>query len=393
MSASIPPRASTPPAGDSPGAGRISSFRDSLLSVLPPLPVSRVRALGPVAALLILVVFGVSTAVLVVVTGRMPASMANALELRGHARLGAHLESDAASTSDQAAPPAEAPAQVLAETFVSNETGEFDRTRASVRGGLLAFPSSFHVSDDGAYDLVVHVHGNTELVLESLESADIDAVVAVFNLGQGSGVYESKFEEVGFVDGIITRVDDVLRARKVQNPHLRRLALVGWSAGYGAVMKTLDQKTAERVDAVILLDGLHVGYRDGTNTIEEAKLDGVVAFAERAKRGETMLLITHSDIVPEGHYLGVRSTTDILLRKVGVERHPMSGTTEMPTLAALKGVLPKDEIRVLVPKTEALAGGLQVLGYEGREPAHHMAHLMQMSTTALPALRARWSRH
>jgi hypothetical protein len=58
----------------------------------------------------------------------------------------------------------------------------------------------------------------------------------------------------------------------------------------------------------------------------------------------------------------------------------------------MQGVLPKDEMRALERRSEAHAGGLTIRGYGGDQPAHHIAHLMQMSQIALPLLVERWSK-
>jgi hypothetical protein len=46
--------------------------------------------------------------------------------------------------------------------------------------------------------------------------------------------------------------------------------------------------------------------------------------------------------------------------------------------------------RYLEQTTEAHKGGLHVRGYVGQTPDHHIAQLVQMSTTVLPELAERW---
>ena len=257
-------------------------------------------------------------------------------------------------------------------------------------GGVLFIPSSFTARADGSYDLIIHFHGNTELTIESYETAQLDAIVAVLNLGTGSGRYEDRFSNPAALGEVLARTTEALRERGLPNPQLKRVALVAWSAGYGAVIRILDHPAdAERVDAVLLLDGLHTSYREGTHDIEEANIAGVERFAARAKRGERLFLVTHSDIEPVG-YLGVHATVDFVLSRIGMERHPATGTTTLPHLVSMEGVLPKDELKPLVLTSEAHEGGVIIRGYGGNEAATHIAHLVQMSQLALPSLAARW---
>src|SRR5262249_36723919 len=132
--------------------------------------------------------------------------------------------------------------------------------RSPLGAGFLTIPPSFS-SDDGGYDLVVHVHGNAELVEESFAVAKINAVVVILNYGINSGVYENRFNNAIMLPDVEARARATMQKRGLTNPHLRRLAMTAWSAGYGAILRTLEQPAlADSVNAVILLDGIHVGY-------------------------------------------------------------------------------------------------------------------------------------
>jgi hypothetical protein len=62
---------------------------------------------------------------------------------------------------------------------------------------------------------------------------------------------------------------------------------------------------------------------------------------------------------------------------------------EIPAFTASHGV-PKSKMMIMKPTTEAHAGALHVRGYTGETPEHHMAHLIQMASIALPYLAERW---
>jgi hypothetical protein len=178
--------------------------------------------------------------------------------------------------------------------------------------------------------------------------------------------------------------------RGVANAHVRRLAMVSWSAGYGAALRSLNHGPhADRIDAIILLDGLHAGFRGGTHTIDPLPIEPMLRYAERAVKGEKLLVITHSNIDPVD-YLSVKATTDYLLEQLGIERQKVEGSTQLPILRAMDGVMPKAEMVALEKRSEAREGGLIVRGYAGTQPTHHVSHLMQMSQIALPFLVERW---
>ncbi|AKT38042.1 hypothetical protein [Chondromyces crocatus] len=258
-------------------------------------------------------------------------------------------------------------------------------------GGFLSLPPAF-ASADGAYDLAVHFHGNTGLVEESYVASGLNAAVLVLNVdGFGSGVYESRFYHPAVLTKLLGEVQQALVARGLQGARLHRLALSAWSAGYGAVLRALaDPTLAEQVNAVLLLDGLHCGYDDHRAPAVE-RLAALQAYAERAKAGERLLVMTHSEIQPVGDYAGTHETIDALLGVLRVRRTSLADAPRLPALASLRGILPAHQIKPLDPLTQARVGGLVVRGYDGSREPHHAMHLAQMSVIALPELVAAWS--
>ena len=264
--------------------------------------------------------------------------------------------------------------------------------RSPLAGGLLTLPPSF-ASEDGQYDLVLHLHGNTDLVEESFAVAGLNAVVVIMNLGNGSGPYEDRFSNPASLPEVIDRVRTTMEKRGLARPTLRRLALSAWSAGYGGVLKVLEQPAlAERVDAVLLMDGIHVGYQPKSHDLVPAKLAPFARYAEEAVANRRLFSITHTRITPMGNYAGTSETTDALLAAVGVARTPGGDKPAMPVLHSIDGVIAKKKLRPLEPETTARQGGLVVRAYAGDQPEDHMAHLIHMASTVLPDLVAWWKR-
>jgi hypothetical protein len=263
--------------------------------------------------------------------------------------------------------------------------------RSPLAGGLLTLPAAFS-SPDGRYDLVLHFHGNTDLVEESYNRLPLNAVVVIMNLGNGSGRYEDRFANPLSLPEILGRVQATMEKRGLRNASQNRLALAAWSAGYGAVIRTLEQPAlADQVDSVVLLDGIHCGYKPHTTTLLLERIAPFERFAREAMAGKKLFSITHSEITPIGNYAGTRATTDALLQLVDVPRTP--GGVEPPpvTLTSIEGVIAKKSLRPLLPRSEAHSSGFHVRGYAGDQPEHHTMHLIEMSETAMPDLVRRWA--
>ncbi len=365
-------RASLRPSIDA-ARNTLRTVRQTLLSILPPLPMSKSAWYGPIATLGMLVCALLGLGWWMWSTGRMPESVSTALRLPPSPRAPAKI-----------APP------LPAEEEPEPEVADVKFGRGSVLGGILAIPTSFAPAPDGAFDLIIHSHGNTDLAIESYEAVGTGAAVFVLNLGVGSGAYEDRFTNPRALDDAIERATKGVAERGIANAHVRRLAMVGWSAGYGSALRAVgDRGNADRIDAILFLDGFHAGYRAGTRKLEPAPIEPMIRWAARAAKGEKLLVITHSNIDPVD-YLGVKETTDYVLKQLQVERVKVSGTTPLPILRAMEGVLNKADMVGLEKRTEAHRGGLHVRGYSGNQPTHHISHLMQMSQTALPFLVERW---
>ncbi len=263
--------------------------------------------------------------------------------------------------------------------------------RAPLAGGLLTFPPSFS-SKDGTYDLIIHFNGNTDLVEESYGYAGVNAVVMILNLGVGSGVYEDRFEDPSAFRLILSRVQNVMEERGLVGAKLGRIALSGWSSGYGGVYKVLgNEELFDKIDGIMLLDAIHCGFMPGTNRLKPDQIEPLRRFAKKATEGRAMLSITHSEIATYG-YLNAHETTDKVLDFLGLKREMAYKPQPMPVLKSMVGVLPKALMVPLEPLTEVHRGELHVRGYTGNGPVTHMLHLVQMSTTALPDLVKYWKR-
>jgi hypothetical protein len=258
---------------------------------------------------------------------------------------------------------------------------------SSVPGGIVVVPKSFHTTD-GTYDLIVHFHGNTAVVKESVEVANLNAMVAMINLGVGSAPYEEAYAVPGTWEKLLTSIHRAVRDRGVREPKLRRVALSGWSAGYGAISTILQvRRGREDLDAILMLDGIHCGFEG--NGLNPRQLAPFATAAKRAAAGSLLFSITHSAIDPKA-YASTTATADYLLAAVDGSRVAPEPAPKYLSLESMKGAVAKALEKKMEPTSEATKGRLIVRGYKGEEPEHHMAHLFQMGATVLPDLVARW---
>lgn len=260
-----------------------------------------------------------------------------------------------------------------------------------ISGHVLFLPPAF-ASADGAFDLVFFFHGHRPIVRESFELAHLNAAVVSVNLGEGAALYEQAFVTPGGLGRLLERAPEILEKRGLRGARVRRVALASWSAGYGAILRVLAQPDhAARVDAVMLLDGLHARRLPVTGAIDEQDLAPFAAFAERAARGDALMIVTHNHIVPEREDLAsVTASADVILARVGAERAPDVGPIEVPSLAAIDGVYSKKKRFDLASESVAQKGGFLVRGFAGRTPEDHIAQLLALTPLALAPLRERW---
>jgi hypothetical protein len=263
----------------------------------------------------------------------------------------------------------------------------------SIPGGILVLPETFRPGRDGAFDLLIHFHGNTAVVRESAEIAKLDAAVAIVNLGIGSAPYEELYAVPGTYEELLETVRLGVERRGLAGARLRRVALSGWSAGYGAISTIAQVRRKEdNLDAILIFDGIHCGWENGE--LNHRQMKPFSSLAEQASRREIYFGITHSEIDPKA-YASTSATADYLLERVGASRVPLDERRDAPAyleLESMKGAVSKKLEKRMEPVNEAHEGLFHVVRFRGDTKEHHMAHLFQMGATLLPELTSRWSR-
>lgn len=171
-----------------------------------------------------------------------------------------------------------------------------------------------------ATDLLIHFHGGTWIPEVAAEKT-LCAVIAV-QLGSGSSTYAKPFAEEGTFRELLVEAE-TKAGRKFDS-----ITLSGWSAGYGAIRAILKvPANYERVQKVLLLDGLHCSYADGKPGPKESSLvaDDLQIFVQLARdaaMGKRQFLLTHTEIFP-GTFASTTETADYLLKELGLKRRPV----------------------------------------------------------------------
>ena len=217
-------------------------------------------------------------------------------------------------------------------------------------------------------DLVIHFHGVAWIPEQSVAELGDRTVTAVVNLGAGSGTYDRAFADPTAFDSLLNGVTREVSAAAGRVERIGRLTLVGFSAGHGAVRAILrEPRHFARVDAVLLLDGMHTSYiPEGVvlangGAMDTTNLVAFTNFARAAMRGEKRFLVTHSEIFP-GTFASTTETADWMLRALGLRRSPVLrwGPRGMQQLS------------------EVHSGKLEVLGFAGNSAPDHVDQLQSM---------------
>jgi hypothetical protein len=212
--------------------------------------------------------------------------------------------------------------------------------------------------------LVVHFHGAPWIVEQHIANHLPKAALVTVQLGTGSSVYGKPFVDERMFTELIREAELSAGAKRGWST----ITLTAFSAGYGAVRSILRHKAHfERVNGVLLLDGIHAGYEPEQTTLSAGgsvllkDLDAYLELAREAAGGRKYFVITHSQIHP-GSYASTTECTNQLLRDLGLRRemYVRRGPMGMQRLTRVK------------------RGKFRVFGYAGETAADHVDHVHAM---------------
>lgn len=214
--------------------------------------------------------------------------------------------------------------------------------------------------------LLLHFHGAPFVVHHAATEYPGNVIAATINLGAGSRVYENGFADSAKIGTLVEAIHDSISVRLNRRIQIGKICLTAFSAGYGAVRKILSSKANyERVNGVLLLDGIHTGYIPERRVLAEGGLTdstGLEIFLKLASDASThgskkRFLITHSEIFP-GTFVSTTEATDYLLGKLDI---PRASVLEW-------GPLGMQQLSL------ARRNHFSVLGFAGNTAADHIDH-------------------
>ena len=230
-------------------------------------------------------------------------------------------------------------------------------------------PKQDFVTKDGGVDIAFHFHGS-ELADADWRTSGLNAVIVGVTLpGVGNTPYKLMLSDTSVFGAML---DEVIK--RVGATHSRRVALLGFSAGYAAVGQVISNDWYyDKVDTVVLLDGLHASLIGGRP--EEKAIAIFEKFAHDAVAGNKTMIVTHSSVVPPT-YASTTQMTDLLLASVSVPRVEEE----------------KKNAFGMIERSHADAGNLHLRGYRGDGPKDHMDQLRLLSLALSDYIVPRWTR-
>lgn len=219
--------------------------------------------------------------------------------------------------------------------------------------------------------LFLNFHTASYVTHHAAESSGVDLIGVTINLGGGSSAYNGPFVDSTVFPKLLNAIDSVLERRGIP-ARWNRIALAGFSAGYGAVRRLLSQpENRDRIDAALLLDGIHASYiPERTVLAEGGRIDSTnlltfLSFArETMQPGSTKrFMITHSEVFP-GTFVSTTESIDWLIAQLGLRRTPVLRWGPM-------GMQQTSEVQ---------AGHFEIRGFAGNSGIDHGDHLHGVGT-------------
>jgi hypothetical protein len=192
--------------------------------------------------------------------------------------------------------------------------------------GKMLVPQKGGHTADGGYDVVIHFHGH-EPARKYLVQVAKGVVYVGLDFGINSGPYSAAMSKKERFEELLSTIERGLKRESgLPNAHIRHLALSGWSAGYGAVNEVL-RHFEDKIDAAILLDGLHVRWKYGikystqTDSVSEDTMQPIFDFAKKAVDGKKIFVFSHTQVDP-GKYPSTGLSANLLLERFKLQREP-----------------------------------------------------------------------
>ena len=203
---------------------------------------------------------------------------------------------------------------------------EYKPVGISLGPGTQVIMPEHPVKPDGTVNIMFQFRGGNT---QSLSKSGVNTVVVLADAGGiGGGPSRKAFGRPDFVNqGVSTILSHLKKATGRNDIRLGKLGFSGFSGGYAPIWGILqgDQsgygKLIKQPDYVGLFDGMHHSVKPGNPAMQIWQ-----NLAEKAMRGETDFVITHTAIKPP--YASTTQTSDYLLNNLGLERQRLNTTPD-----------------------------------------------------------------
>ncbi len=269
-------------------------------------------------------------------------------------------------------------AQAVSEpTWIELETGHCISLDA---------PNKNRVWHEASLDVLIHFHGDRQVVLENCRRAKLHGVLVVVNFKGLSEAYRVPFSDQQRFARLLIEVRDSLRQSGLLSVDgiLRRVDIASFSAGYGAVREILKQREYfERITGVLMADSIYAGFElnGPVHEVNRQNMAGFLELAQSAVAGRKVFVITHTQLKTTG-YASTSETAAYLTNSLNLRISQFEDSKDKTTSQW------QPELKLL---SKSEAAGFRVLSYAGDDGQAHLEHLRQIGRW-LPLLRSDFPR-
>jgi hypothetical protein len=241
-------------------------------------------------------------------------------------------------------------------------TAEPPGRRVDLGGEATLFIPEGYKSADDAVNVVLHLHGAASVIEPALIKTRWPAVLIEFNRKGLSSVYTKPFSDPALFPRLLDRALAAVKdAGLADKPRVGWVVVSSFSAGFGGVREMLKVPAInDRIDAIVLADSLYAGYAGDPkeHKVNPANMADFRRFARDAAEGKKSLLITHTELVPEGYASTAETADDLIGSLSGSARPETAEWGQRLTTIRRFG-----------------RGRALIVGFRGATGDDHMAHL------------------
>lgn len=237
----------------------------------------------------------------------------------------------------------------------------------------LFIPAECEIVDTGEVRLTIHFHDAPWFMIEEHIRRGAANPLLIYSGYDSSNAYRIDFEDGVLFPRLLRDTEQELKKHfGIQLAKITAVEISSFSAGYGAVREILRYPTyIKLVDTILLADSMYAAFAN-PGTDDRSPLPEHIApfigFAEGARKGEKIFVITFSSIQPDS-FASTYDCARALVDSVGGSLETISETHR------------SDESKPLhyPPIYKYDEQGLHVWGYPGTDVRAHMAQARNLS--------------